>query len=397
MSKARNIIAIICITLGAALLIAAIAVPVYMVPKVKVIPLDTSAKTQTKTVPGTLLSAGALAKNEPLKQHKSDPDCKDKEMPVKCFIDNEIEIYGVRQVTAQEPSDEQNVTFQVGNTTMKKGEPSVKNLISATIDRMTLNRKTAFPVKDPVSTISVNAPLLGVQDSTAPFTRDGYQYQFPFGTERRSYPYFDIYTGKSTPIDFVKATQQKGTTAFKDGAEVYEFTQTLGPVDLFDTTTELLHRDGKLSEADKATLASLRLQMPARVWGLEGDEKINMDRYYYNTRTIRVEPTTGVITYGSEKVWMFYAKDQAEADELAKPENMKRELAKPQRTALYFPATWDEATQNRQLKKAEDGIGPLNLLSKIVPWVAGIGGVIFLLLGFFLYFGNRRRVARKRD
>ena len=50
-----------------------------------------------------------------------------------------------------------------------------------------------------------------------------------------------------------------------------------------------------------------------------------MDRYYTTTRTVRVEPTTGMIVNGTGEIYQFYARDDAEAEEMVTEEGRAKE------------------------------------------------------------------------
>ena len=128
-------------------------------------------------------------------------------------------------------------------------------------------------------------------------------------------------------IDFVGEETQ-------DGVKVYKYSMTIPPQNLYESLTEHFTRDGrKLTEADKSSLASMRLSFPAHKWGLEGDDDVELDRYYTNVRTVRVEPTSGVIVNGTEEMFMFYAKDDKEAEEIASKAGREKE-AKEQNLSL---------------------------------------------------------------
>lgn len=75
---------------------------------------------------------------------------------------------------------------------------------------------------------------------------------------------------------------------------------TLPSENLYENTKAHATQGGReLTESDESMLASLRLKFPAEV-GLEGDDEVEMDRYYTTTRTVHVEPTSGMIVNGHE-------------------------------------------------------------------------------------------------
>lgn len=418
----RKFFAYAAVVLGAMLLVFAIALPTYVVPKGKVLPLDVVSTTATDPTPGNLLDASALASGKPVQDNGSKPECQGKNPQISCFMWKGLDMQSQRFTTAQEPSNDKVITLEVGQTLFRNDREEPKNLLSASIDRVTLDRKTQMPVPDPVSTVQINAPAQSgpgeVKASVAPFTRTGITYQFPMGTDRKSYDYFDMQILKARPIDFVGEEEQ-------DGQKVYRFEQTVPPTELYSAIRERLEQDGDISVADEGTLAALRLKFPAKVWGLTEDQirknnvtdneppveetdaeeavdardkkeddlgpEVEMSRYYTVHRTIWVQPDTGVIVNGNEDVFQYYAQDQAEADEIAK--NREQEIANPTRTATFYPGKWNQASKDAQMDKAMEGKNKLRLMGTILPWTLGIIGVLLLVVGFVLARGSKRSAA----
>lgn len=421
----KRILSSVAIVLGVAMLVFAIALPTYVVPKGKVLPLDLVSTTGTPKTPGNLLDSGALAAGKPVGDNKNKPECKGDNPQVSCFINKDLEMQSQRFTTAQEPSDKEVVTLEAGQTLFRTDKEEPKNLISASIDHVTLDRKTQMPVPDPTSSIELNAPALDaaanegkdeeVEASVAPFTRPGITYQFPMGTDRKSYDYFDMQILKTQPIDYVGEEEQ-------DGEKVYRFEQTVPPTELYPALRERLEADGELSKGDKGTLAALRLKFPAKVWGIdpadikkkdgeqaekkdekadekkEGEEgkdsdkedlgsEVELSRYYTVHRVLRVQPDTGVIVNGSEEVFQYYAQDDEEAQQIL--ENKEEEIKNPTRTAVYFPGAWDDESREAQMKKASDGLEKMKLMGTILPWILGVVGLILLVVGWIAHRSAR--------
>lgn len=417
----KRILSSVAIVLGVAMLVFAIALPTYVVPKGKVLPLDLVSTTGTPKTPGNLLDSGALAAGKPVGDNKNKPECKGDNPQVSCFINKDLEMQSQRFTTAQEPSDKEVVTLEAGQTLFRTDKEEPKNLISASIDHVTLDRKTQMPVPDPTSSIELNAPALDaaanegkdeeVEASVAPFTRPGITYQFPMGTDRKSYDYFDMQILKTQPIDYVGEEEQ-------DGEKVYRFEQTVPPTELYPALRERLEADGELSKGDKGTLAALRLKFPAKVWGIDpadikkkdgaqdekADEKkdgeedkdgdkedlgpeVELSRYYTVHRVLRVQPDTGVIVNGSEEVFQYYAQDDEEAQQIL--ENKEEEIKNPTRTAVYFPGAWDDESREAQMKKASDGLEKMKLMGTILPWILGVVGLILLVVGWIAHRSAR--------
>lgn len=397
----RKAISLIAIVLGVALLVFAIALPTYVVPKGKILPLDVVSTTKTETVDANLLDSGALAADRPVGDNKNRKECKGDDKQVSCFIWHNLPIQTQQFTTAQEPSDKDQVTLEAGQSVFRKDRQEPRNLVSASIDRVTLDRKTQMPVPEPVSTLNLVPPLNGNEGAgeTPPeFTRPGIQYQFPMGTDRGSYPYFDKQILEANPIEFVDETET-------EGEKVYNFRQTIEPTSMYEPQRDYFESDGDLSKAEEGQLNALKLTFPAKVWGLKDKEikhpkgdkdsgkgpDVEMKRYYTVDRKISVQPDTGVIVKGGEEIWMFYAQDDQEAQEIAKPENREKEIANPTRTAMYLPAEWDKESQHNQMATAKEGLSSIKTMGTVLPWVLGIVGVLLIIVGFVLHRGNRRK------
>lgn len=380
----KKVISSILTLVGAALLVFAIALPTYVVPKGKVIPLDVVSLTPTEIVESNLMDSAAIAENKPVKGKENLPECREETKQLKCFIWTDVKLQSQRFITAEEPANDDVVTFNAAQTLFRTDREEPHNLLNATVDRVTLDRKTQQPVKDPIATFDLNAPAASsgsdVKAAIGPNVREGITYQFPMGTDRKSYQYFDLNSQTTNPIDYVGEEEISGYT-------VYRFEQTLAPINLYERLKEALNEDGELSEGDEATLASLRLSFPADVWGIDKGEEnpnVEMDRYYTVNRTIWVEPRTGAIMNGREEIWQYYAQDQAEADSFTEESKRKEEIANPTRTATYFPGEWNDQARAGQLKKVEEGVGAMRTMGTIVPWILGPLGVILLIIGFVI-------------
>ena len=412
--------ALVLVGLGTFLITIALALVFFVVPAQKKTPLDINSTTVTEVSPGAVLVGLSLATNTPTELNADREECRvpdaggddaaaegaagegaaegedveavgddeaddsEVQLAVSCFIDNDVPLYSQRRVTAVEPSDSDVITMQAAQSLLREdladgGDNAA--LINATVDRITLDRVTAEPVDEPTSTIQLTQ---SGGDGAAPtgFVRNGLQYKFPFDTEQRAYDYFDASTFTTNPIEFVGETTV-------GGVEAYEFTQELGPIDMWSSI-----RDHFASISDgydptvESVLASYKREgMKAGDWGLEGDpeREVDMTRFYTNTRTIWVNPETGQIVNGTEQQFQFFAENQAEADEFfADKAAVEEEKSNPTRTAVRFNSGWDEATQERTLSGAQDTADTLNTFGRIVPIVLGILGILSLAGGIVL-------------
>ncbi|RAV32225.1 DUF3068 domain-containing protein [Corynebacterium heidelbergense] len=381
----------IAIFLGVAALVLALALPAYVVPAWRVLPLNLMMSNSTAPTRSTWLDSAALEANAPVPGAAGRPECQGANKPLDCFIRTDAMLQSRSYTVAQQPSDSKTVTIEVGD---QLSDPSSKrdadgsvSPVAATVDHVTLDRETQMPVPDPVSTLKLYPPArkAGAVESVSPFVRDGVQYQFPMGTDRASYPFYDIHTLESNPIEFVGELQ-------RDGEKIYRFEQTVGPTELYPRVQAMLNADGTLDGSDKAVLSSLKMTMPARSWGLgSGDNDVQMSRYYTVHRVLFVEPSTGVVVDSFSDTWMFYARDDQDARNLAQPDSRRSELAHPTRTALHFAAGWDEASKRDHMARAKEQIRSTRILGVIAPAICGALGAALLLAGLWLL----RRQAKK--
>lgn len=415
--RRSSVPALILVGLGTFLITIALALVFFVVPAQKKTPLDINATTVTETVPGAVLVGKALASNTPTEGNKGRRECRppaaaregddeagaaaaeDAKIPVSCFIDNDIPVYSQRRVQAVEPSGADEITMQAAQSLMREdkgGSDGVEGLINATIDRVTVDRVTAMPVDEAVSTLQVVAAPAGT-DAAAPvgFVREGLQYKFPFDTEQRDYDYFDASTFTTNPISFVGETTVGGMDA-------YEFRQELGPIDMWSSIRDHFASisDG-YNPAVESVLASYRREgMTAGQWGLKGDpeREVDMRRFYTNTRTIHVNPKTGQIIYGAEDIYQFFAEDQEDAEAFFNDKaGMEAEKAEPTRTAVRFAAGWDEETKERTKALAQESADTLNTFGRVVPAILGVLGLLSLIGGILLGVrGNRGNRGERR-
>ncbi|MGV8871759.1 MAG: DUF3068 domain-containing protein [Rhodococcus sp. (in: high G+C Gram-positive bacteria)] len=334
-SGPSRILALVLIGLGAFLVVAAILIPTYTVSALEKTPLDLEVTT-VSTGEGSVLNAASLAAG-------------------RAVVDQNVPLVSQRFVTVEDPSDADIMTLQAGQTLRRTDKQADTGLLTASVDRVTIDRKTSMPVENPIGTVQVAGDKPAEE-----VAHTGLQYKFPFNAEQKSYPYFDINARASKDIDFVEATEINGTP-------VYQYQQTVGPVDL----------------STVVNLPTNKVTLPADTWGVEGGAApVTMTRWYENARTLWVEPETGVVVKGEEQIHQYYA----------------REAGTPEVDVLNAPITFDENTVEYQIQQAKDGQDKLSLFGRTVPIVAGILGVIALIAGVFLLLrgGNdgRRQPAR---
>jgi len=399
---------------GAFLLTLALALALFVVPAQKKTPLDTNVTTVTDTVPGTVLVGKALGTQTPTEANKDRPECTPAEsgkpaegekpaegdkpaesaakgpLPVSCFIDVHVPMYSQRHVMAVEPSDAEQITLQAAQTVVRpdKGAgESVESLVSATMDRVTLDRQSAMPSGDANSTLQLVAVGGGSEEAPGGFVRNGVQYKFPFDTGKQSYDYFDASTFTTNPIDF------RGESTV-GGVDVYEFQQELGPIDMWKSIRDhFASMGGGYDKSVESILSSYRRKdTTAGEWGLPGDpaRKVDMHRYYTNTRTLYVNPETGQIVDGKEDIHQFFAENENDAQAFWKDKAaVAAERDHPTRTAFAFSAGWNTETIDKTGASVQESVDKLTTFGRVLPGVLALVGLLGVVAGLFL--GLRRR------
>lgn len=119
-----------------------------------------------------------------------------------------------------------------------------------------------------------------------------------------------------------------------------------------------------------------------------GTQEIAMTPYYTVTRTVEVEPKSGVIVDQTEDIFFFFAYDDAEAATLAAS-------SENQRTILRTTLAWEEETQEAALAQA----APITTILQTVRVIGFIMNVIalgFLVTGFVLITRRPRTTGKER-
>ena len=168
-----------------------------------------------------------------------------------------------------------------------------------------------------------------------PIDHEGQILKFPFGTEKRDYEFWDTALREATPAVFDGEDEI-------DGMTVYRFVQTIEP-----TVVSQLEVPGSLAGSDA----------PA----------IEADRTYANTRTLWVEPETGVIFRGQE------AQDTVlvyQGDEIA--------------TITSGTIGYTDEQVQARVDEYRPLASQLNLVGTVLPLVLGTLGVIGLIAGIVL-------------
>ncbi|MGV9663377.1 DUF3068 domain-containing protein [Nocardia niigatensis] len=346
----RRTVACVLVGLGAMLLVAAIMIPTYTVSRLAKTPLDleiTTVATNPQTgAPSEVLDSKSLTS-----------------ATGSAKVDQNVPLVSQRFLTVEDPSDASKMTIQAGQTLRRTDKQGDTGLLTATIDRVTVDRKTGRPVDSvdggPNGAIAVTVDKKGASVMD-PVQHTGLQYRFPIGTDKKAYPYFDLNARKTFDINFVEETEI-------NNLKVYHFQQSVPVTDL----------------STVANSPTNKLTLPAEKWGVEGDGDVTMARFYTNTRDLWIEPQTGTVIKGQEQIHLFYA----------------RSGDKPEVTALKSTLVFDENTIESQISVAKDNMDKLSLYGRILPIILGVLALVFLIVGLLLGLlgknGNGRTPVRR--
>jgi hypothetical protein len=177
-------------------------------------------------------------------------------------------------------------------------------------------------------------------------TYAGQLYQFPFGTQKKTYQYYDTELGKALPISY------RGTDTI-EGLSAYRFEQVIPEQPLKSSDSTIKTLTGRF--APGATTATVM---------------------YRDRRTVWVEPVTGVIVSVKDQARRTLVPD-------AGPPTVMFDG-----TFRYSPATLRSITGS-----AADGRRTILLLRRYAP----IGLVLLGIAGLVLGYRTTRRAASARD
>lgn len=329
------------IGLGSALLIAALLLSTYTSSRIARIPLDIDT-TLVSDGTGTALDTESLATE-------------------RIVINQNVPLVSQQQVTVESPANADVVTLQVGTSVRRTDKQRDSGLLLAIVDTVTLNRKTAMAVSDDTHTGGAVQKPRGFNDESPPtaipLRHDGLSYRFPFGTEKKSYPYFDAIAQKAFDVNYKGEEDVNGLTT-------YRFTQNVGYNDDGKLVAPVKYPSLYASEDDGKVTTS------AAMWGLPGepDEQITMTRYYAAQRTFWVDPVSGTIVKETDHANHYFARDSLE----------------PEVTLADYKVTSTEETIESQVNAARDERDRLALWSRVLPITFTAAGLIALIGGGLL-------------
>ncbi|WP_168703966.1 DUF3068 domain-containing protein [Gordonia paraffinivorans] len=366
---------------GTACIAAAIAIPLWLVPDLKVVPLDLDITSDATTVSAD----GEAGDRFPAVIFDRCSVSEDRARTLEAHLTQQ------RRSVIVEPSDSRQATVQSAQTVRidrlrdAEGQEIVPpfaaagetrtcedGLLTATIDRVSVNRKTSVP-NGAVSSLQLEAVPEGgnVNDVSVPIdNRNGFQYKFGFDVQKRDYAYYDLNTRQDCAAKF----QGEETI---DGVKTYHFACEVPETDL----STLPNPQG---EAPLGTM----LTMPAKWWGITGrgikpEDPITMHRYASATRHVYVEPVTGTIVDGREDQHQYFKSPDQSESAPAPVRDFRMD-------ALKGTFKWTDETVQNQADKASHYLNLLKVGGFWTPLILGIVGAILLIIAALLFYRGRR-------
>jgi len=365
---------------GIALVTAAIAVPLWLVPKLKVVPLDLDITSVATSVPAGLTDDN----NTPARVFNR---CSISEPRAEVF---DAHLTQQRRSIIINPSDSDQATLQSGQTVIidliRDGDETYKPtaepvnekrtcedaVLTSNVDVVSLDRDTSKPNGNIARIHTIEAPKGTVTiDGTDNFVeapREGYQYKFGFDVKKSDQTYYDANTRQDVPAKFVEEEKINGLTAYHFVSDVPEVDQVTLPT------------------PNGQPALGTSLEKPASWWGIKrvpAYALVVMDRFAESTRHVWVEPQTGTILKGLEEQHQYFKSPGWEDPDLAAPIRDFRMDA--------FSATmqWEETTVERQSDKASGYVDQLRLGGVIVPAIIGVVGGLMFIAGVVLLVRRR--------
>jgi len=210
-----------------------------------------------------------------------------------------------------------------------------QGVITATQERIALDRVTAQSVQ-----------CCGENPR-----HQGLTLKFPFDTQKTTYQFWDGPAQRALPAAFTREEKLEGVT-------VYRFEQRIDRLDVGDQ------------------------EIPGTLAGDPDTPSVQTNIIYSNTKTLWIEPATGIIV-----------KAQQDATQVLETQGGEQVL-----TLIDAVLTYDEATVSKNADDASSGANSLRLFGTVLPLVALFLGLIAIGAGLVLLRSPEgRRVARSEQ
>jgi len=320
----RKIVGLVFLALGVALIALAIALPSYVYPRIAKAPENPNQYIVAKGSGITVLLAQSI----------SDGGIR--------VLDNQ-DVTVTRRVVGEIRPDApraegDNRFYRLAFSTVVANQPN--GLLSAYVEGGSFNQVTGMSNNCCGDYLSTD-PTDPVGE---PIRHEGIQFKFPFETQKKNYPFWDVNVKKQVTAKF------DGTETIK-GLETYRFVQPISDV--------VISQD----------------EVPGSLMQLPDQPSVKADRLYSTTRTLWIEPHTGAIIKGSETV------------------NQRLVFNGKQTPVIQGTITYDDATVKTNVDKYASAATGLWFVKTAGPLACWILGPILLLAGLALLLLGRRRPA----
>ncbi|AVL98977.1 DUF3068 domain-containing protein [Gordonia iterans] len=282
----------------------------------------------------------------------------------------EARIQQQRRVVAVRPADADVVTLQAGTALgideyLIDGRPvdtedaCDETTITAMVDRVTLNRRTASPTGNSEVQYDDERAATVIDD------RRGYTYLLPFGFDADRAEYFDPVTRQALPMT-PTGSETMG------GRDVTRFSVTVPLTDL------------GAAEQDPRAVITKPARWFGRFPGVGPTDELTATLQHRAQRELFVDTATGVLVA-----------ERAEISEVFRftPDlrERNRALADFALTNLEVTLSPDRQTVRESSEYASSRAWPVTVTTRVVPVVAGVLGAVLLVIGGWVLVRSGRR------
>jgi hypothetical protein len=220
--------------------------------------------------------------------------------------------------------------------------------LSATHDRVAFDRHSAVVADCCGNYLTTEADLVtGSEQRDTQTPIEGQYFKLPFDAQKKTYQFWDGSLKKATDMVY-KATESI------EGLTVYRYEQVIEPTNV-----------GQFSA-------------PASFFGIDQEGDVELDEIYANTRTLWVEPETGVIIRGQE-------------DQDVVAEYQGQQVG----TLTSVLIGYNDTTVKANIDEYEPLASQLKLIRVWVPLLGGIVGALLIVIGVVLAVRNRTAGRRR--
>ncbi|WP_068398088.1 DUF3068 domain-containing protein [Kribbia dieselivorans] len=323
-----RVIGVICVALGALLIVFGLLARPYVYTNLAVLSLDQEAKTVSR-------GEGVDA----VYPHRIGPTARLDKLTGVTVVSTRT-VQGIPGKVEAAGKDKDNAFWQTTVRSQAEVGGQLQDL-SYSDEGVSLDRRSGEATNccgDYRSTGDLEDP-----DKTEPVTHEGYFFKLPFNAQKQDYPWWDGDLQASAPAKFDREETL-------NGLPTYVYVQTI----------------------PEQTVGAPR-QVPRSLFGDSKPGNFAADVHYTNTRTLWVEPETGSVVKGQEEIARSLVVDGQDPVYLVKG------------TLAYT----DETVKENVDKYASSAKVLSFIRGPLLP-VGLIGGILLLLLGVFLFIRDGR-------